>query len=125
VALQWRYRDVHVGQEENEVEREQLCYSGDTVVLQWCYSGVTVASQWCYRDVHVGQEENEVERENADEIRKHHHQPRAWKESRPSQIKIDQNQWYGNSSDSDDHNDGSDNDIGDGDDVDVAGSLVP
>jgi hypothetical protein len=26
----------------------QWCYSGVTVVLQWCYSGVTVALQWCY-----------------------------------------------------------------------------
>jgi hypothetical protein len=33
---------VHVRQEENEVEREEWCYSGVTVVLQWRYSGVTV-----------------------------------------------------------------------------------
>jgi hypothetical protein len=29
----------------------QWCYSGVTVVLQCCYSGVTVVLQWCYRIV--------------------------------------------------------------------------
>jgi hypothetical protein len=29
----------------------QWCYSGVTVVLQWCYSGVTVVVQWCCHSV--------------------------------------------------------------------------
>jgi hypothetical protein len=31
----------------------QWCYSGVTVALQWCYSGVTVVLQWCYSGVTV------------------------------------------------------------------------
>jgi hypothetical protein len=45
VVLQWCYSGVTVVL--------QWCYIGVTVVLQWCYSGVTVVLQWCYSDVTV------------------------------------------------------------------------
>jgi hypothetical protein len=31
----------------------QGCYSGVTVVLQWCYSGITAVLKWCYSVVTV------------------------------------------------------------------------
>jgi hypothetical protein len=45
MVLQWCYSSVTVVL--------QWCYSGVTVVLQWCYSGVTVVLQWCYSGVTV------------------------------------------------------------------------
>jgi hypothetical protein len=46
VVLQWCYSGVTVVL--------HWCYSGVTVVLQWCYSGVTVVSHWCYKWCHSG-----------------------------------------------------------------------
>jgi hypothetical protein len=41
VVLQWCYSGVSVV--------SQKCDSGITIVLRWCYSGVTVVSRLCYK----------------------------------------------------------------------------
>jgi hypothetical protein len=42
-----------LGMDSTRILVLQWCYSGVTVVLQWCYTGVTVVLQWCYSGVTV------------------------------------------------------------------------